>query len=190
MVNLVPTAPFVPPPRLPDALCAYIVACKAEHPPCEGDDLVDVRTVLTDVTDNHITFTTLLGLILNGTLRGIRDSDHVFRLDGLLIDPQELRTYLAIRDAGEQWMHGEEISQRFGVPRFTVGSWVRAGWLTPVAQLHIRGSYFVRGTVEQFFADNLTRAAMIQQLGIPELRIRSWVRDGQLHPRQHPAVVG
>ncbi len=34
-------------------------------------------------------------------------------------------------------------------------------------------------------AENLTRAAMIQQLGISELRIR-----GGLVPRQHPLVSG
>jgi transposase len=33
MANLVPTASAAPPPRLPDALRTYIVACKTEHPP-------------------------------------------------------------------------------------------------------------------------------------------------------------
>lgn len=128
----------------------------------------------------------VLQAVLEGKLAAYR-AGLLTSLAGLRFDVLDVELLLGVMRANRPFLTPSEIAERMQVAVSAVSTWVRSGLLTP-DKVYREMRYFSREQVDTFIQGHVLVKEAATILGVGELAVQRWARDGRLSAVSGPGV--
>ncbi len=138
--------------------------------------------------------TAIIGLNIASILKRVAEGllhaysfSKVISCGSLLFNPADIQVCINTIKSENGWIEREGVTKRLKVKDVTLAKWVKAELLCPIAT-RASAQYFDINEVERFLAIYVTSQEAATLLGVGELTIQTWVRQGRLQAVSGPGV--